>query len=206
MAGHHVYGRQIALHNLQLLQPPTGNNERKQLTVLRLLAKCSGFTVRSKSEKRLRRRKNRYILLLKARYKRACTKAFDSTLGFPGEGWQQFKVATWNTRSLTAERFQYAKQLGYDVLAITELWRKQTKYQTRRKQFIVGTPKLIEKGPKKGQKRFPNDRAAGTGILLSPRMEKKVHSCLRIGGRARLLGQTTRSCVQLICRRGIFAA
>ena len=47
---------------------------------------------------------------------------FDSTLGFPGEGWGTLKMATWNTRSLTYERFKYYENLGYDVLAITELW------------------------------------------------------------------------------------
>ena len=51
---------------------------------------------------------------------------FDSTLGFPGEGWSEdhpnLKFATWNTRSLTFERFNYCKNLKYDVLAVTELW------------------------------------------------------------------------------------
>ena len=74
------------------------------------------------------------------------------------------------------ERFEYAKQLSYDVLAIIELWRNQSKYQTKGKQFIVSKPELIKNGPRKGQKRFPNDRAAGVGILLSNRMSKKVHS------------------------------
>ena len=48
---------------------------------------------------------------------------FDSTLGYPGEGWKDklLSMATWNTRSLTFERFQFCKQLGFDVLAITEL-------------------------------------------------------------------------------------
>ena len=35
---------------------------------------------------------------------------------------------------------------------------------------------LIKKDPNKGKRRFPNDRPAGVVILLSPRMEKKVHS------------------------------
>ena len=30
------------------------------------------------------------------------------------------------------------------------------------------------KGPKKGRLVYPDDRASGVGILLSPRMEKKV--------------------------------
>ena len=77
---------------------------------------------------------------------------------------------------MSVERFNYAKSLGYDVLALTELWRNQRKFQTGRKQFIVSKPKLVKTGPNKGKKRFPNDRAAGVGILLSKRMERKVHS------------------------------
>ena len=38
-------------------------------------------------------------------------KRFDSTKGFPGEGWSNkhpnFKIATWNTRSMTFERFTF---------------------------------------------------------------------------------------------------
>lgn len=101
---------------------------------------------------------------------------YDQTLGFPGEGWSRFQMGTWNTRSLTRERFDYCKNLGYDVLAITELWRNQGKYQTKSKQFIVSEPIVVQSGYRKGQKRFPTDRAAGVGILLSTRMQKKVHS------------------------------
>ena len=53
---------------------------------------------------------------------------FDATLGFPGEGpdkWSNkhdnLSMATWNTRSLSFERFNYCQGLGFDVLAITEL-------------------------------------------------------------------------------------
>ena len=79
---------------------------------------------------------------------------FDSTKGHPGEGWRhagkrktrrellrrkkrkdrwskQFpnlKIATWNTRSLTVERFDYCKRLKYDALGLTELWRTQEKF------------------------------------------------------------------------------
>ena len=48
-----------------------------------------------------------------------CLKAFatlfNATMGFPGEGWDRFSMATWNTRSLTFERFQFCRSLGYDV-------------------------------------------------------------------------------------------
>ena len=133
-----------------------------------------GGARRLRKARELARRK-RHVKLAKSRYRGRYK--FDRTLGFPGEGWwKRFTVATWNTRSLTKERFEYAKSLGYDVLALTELWRNQSKYQTKRKNFIVSEPILIKKGPDKGKKRFPNDRAAGVGILLSDRMEKKVHS------------------------------
>ena len=104
--------------------------------------------------------------------------AFDSTLGFPGEGWSSkfpnLHMATWNTRSLTCERFEYCKSLKYDILALTELWRNQAKYQNRSKQFIVSEPKIIKKGPRKGQPRFPDDRAAGVAIMFSAAAQKKV--------------------------------
>ena len=45
----------------------------------------------------------------------AC-KEFDSTCGFPGEGWSNrfplMKMATWNCRSITFERFKYCQTLG----------------------------------------------------------------------------------------------
>ena len=55
---------------------------------------------------------------------------FNSTLDYPGEGWKRFNVATWNPRSLTEERFKYCQTLGHDVLALTELWRHQSKFQS----------------------------------------------------------------------------
>ena len=100
---------------------------------------------------------------------------FDSSLGFPGEGWEQsLKMATWNTRSLTFERFKYCESLGYDILAITELWRKQSNYQTKSTRYTTSAPKLIQKGPRKGEFRFPEDKTAGVGILLSKRAQKKL--------------------------------
>ena len=101
-------------------------------------------------------------------------RTFDSTLGYPGEGWETLKITTWNTRSLTYERFQYYNSLQYDILAITELWRNQSKFQTRSKKIIVSAPKTISKGPKKGKIRFPEDKAAGVGLLLSSRIANKV--------------------------------
>jgi hypothetical protein len=60
---------------------------------------------------------------------------------------------------------------------LTELWRNQSTYQTPKDEtFTVSEPILIKKGPNKGKKRFPDDRAAGVGILLSPTALKKVES------------------------------
>ena len=119
-------------------------------------------------------------------------RVFDSTLGYPGEGWrkhhslrrkrrrnrkrpwsQQFAnltMATWNTRSMTRERFDYCKNLGYDVLAVTELWRSQNKFTSRSNEFIVSATNKH----KHGNLVNPNDKAAGAGILLSPRAQSKV--------------------------------
>ena len=114
----------------------------------------------------------------------AVAKCFDSTLGFPGEGWSLFKMATWNTRSLTFERLKYCESLNYDVLAITETWRKQSKYQSKSTRYTTSSPKIIQEGPRKGQVRFPDDRAAGVGILLSKRAQKKVTElCISRGNR-----------------------
>ena len=104
-------------------------------------------------------------------------RSFNSTKGFPGEGWSKghpnFKIGTWNTRSLTRERFAYCKSLGYDVLVVTELWRTQEKFQTRDKAFIVGQAQIDKETE---QARFPKDKAAGVGILLSKAAQQKLLS------------------------------
>ena len=91
---------------------------------------------------------------------------FDQTKGFPGEGWSNqhsnFRIATWNTRSVSVERFGYCKSLKCDVLAVTELWRTQEKFQSNNKAFVVGEAKIDKETE---QARFPKDRAAGVGIF-----------------------------------------
>ena len=124
--------------------------------------------------------------------------SFDGTCGFQGEGWSAkfplFKMATWNCRSLTYERVQYCRTLGYDVLALTELWHNQAKFQSKDKSFIVAEPKKIKKGKRKGKVRFPNDKAAGVTIMLSKRAQQKVQDFGSEGERVcyvRLKGPTT---------------
>ena len=106
---------------------------------------------------------------------RGC-KLFDSTLGYPGEGWSQLTVTTWNNRSLTHERFLYCRSLQYDILVITELWWNQANYQGGRKNYIVSEPKTIPDGPKKGSIHYPKDKAAGVGLLFSDRIVSRVTS------------------------------
>ena len=62
------------------------------------------------------------------------------------------------------------------MLVLTELWRNQSKHQRKDRSFTISEPILIKKGPRKGQKRFPDDRAAGVAILLSDTAEKQVES------------------------------
>ena len=78
-------------------------------------------------------------------------RTFDSTLGFPGEGWQQLSIATWNTRSLTFERFKYCRSLQYDILAITELWRNQTNSGRRARTSSPASLRRSPKGHDKGR-------------------------------------------------------
>ena len=85
-------------------------------------------------------------------------KCSDSTLGYPGEGWgsgreqkrrnskwsnkfDNLSMVTWNTRSMTVERFAYYNSLGYGILAVTELWRNQEKFTSRSDEFIVSAAK-----------------------------------------------------------------
>ena len=118
-------------------------------------------------------------------------RVFDSTLGFPGEGWRKhhtrrekrrrrkkswskqhehLTMATWNTRSMTRERFEYCKSLGYDILAVTELWRSQNKFTSRSNEFTVSATVK----DKHGNLKNPKDKAAGVGIILSHRAQNKV--------------------------------
>ena len=102
---------------------------------------------------------------------------FNGTLGFPGEGpgnWSKkhpnLSIATWNTRSLTFERFNYCKNLGHDILAITELWRNSHKFTDGTVSFTHSAPKI---SVNTGLPSFPDDVAAGVGILLSERAQKQ---------------------------------
>ena len=105
---------------------------------------------------------------------------FDSTMGYPGEGhgninWREdnMTMATWNSRSMTKVRFDYCKRMSYDVLAITELWNNAAKFANGTVQWTYGQPKEN----KEGDLVYPDDRAGGTGILLSDRVTKKS-TCL----------------------------
>ena len=78
-------------------------------------------------------------------------------------------MATWNSRSMTKNRFDFCKGLKYDVLAITELWRSAPKFTINGScQWTHSKPELNSDGSVK----FPDDRAAGVGILLSNRAAK----------------------------------
>ena len=95
----------------------------------------------------------------------------------------------WNTRSLTFERFKYCESLRYDVLALTELWRNYEKFCDGTLKWIHGKPELVH-----GTPRYPDDQAAGVGLLLSRRAQQKCIShgspCERIVW-ARIKGPVT---------------
>ena len=103
---------------------------------------------------------------------------FDSTLGFPGEGpgreWSnRLSMATWNARSMTKSRFDYCRDLGYDVLAITEMWNTAANYATGNVDWTYSKRAL---DPETHKPIFPDDPAAGVGILLSERATNKYMS------------------------------
>ena len=63
------------------------------------------------------------------------------------------------------------------MLALTELWRTQDKFQTVDRNFTVSEPIKVKKpGTDELINRFPNDKAAGVGILLSEAAEQKLES------------------------------
>ena len=105
---------------------------------------------------------------------------FDSTLGYPGEGptprkWfamiaAYLTIVTWNTRSLSDVRFKYCAKLGYDILALTELWDNAHRYADGTVRWTYSQKEI---DPKINEPVFPNDPAAGVGILLSKRMIPK---------------------------------
>ena len=79
-------------------------------------------------------------------------------------------MVTWNTLSITIERFDYCKRMGCDVLAVTELWRCQEKFTSHSHEFTTS----VTVKDKDGNLINDNDPAAGVGILLSPRAQGKV--------------------------------
>ena len=79
-------------------------------------------------------------------------------------------VSGWNPRSLTFERFKYCEDLNLDILAMFELWRIAAQFADGTVKWTYGKPDL----DKDGNPRFPNDRAAGVGILLSSVAQKNA--------------------------------
>ena len=112
-----------------------------------------------------------------------------------------------NTRSLTFERYNYCRSLGHDILALTELWRNQHRnvFQSRNKQFITSEQILIKEGPRAGQPRFPDDKAAGVAITLSARMAKKVMSFGSQGERVCWVHLRGPTCMQSLRHSSVFA-
>ena len=80
-------------------------------------------------------------------------------------------MTTWNTRALTRERLEYCQGLGYDILAVTELWRQSHSCLTGTISFIPS----VEQKDENGDSLFPNDPASDVqvGILMSKRVQQK---------------------------------
>ena len=87
-----------------------------------ILPRLHNFVRDAKKGRKLKYRKRlaRLVRIARRRY-RGWKYEYNHTLGFPGEGWLPFSAVTWNTHSLTEERFEYAKSLDNDITALTEL-------------------------------------------------------------------------------------
>ena len=79
-------------------------------------------------------------------------------------------MTTWNTRSMTKERYTYCKGMGYGVLAVTEFWRNQDNFTEYSNEFIVSVTIKDENGELVNKE----DPAVGVGIILSPRAQRNV--------------------------------
>ena len=66
--------------------------------------------------------------------------------------------------------------LNYDTLVMTESWCGQNKCRTKITCFTTSEPIIITKGPKKGQKRFPDDRSRGVNMLLLRRAQRTTQA------------------------------
>ena len=67
-------------------------------------------------------------------------------------------------------RFKYCNSLGYDILALTELWENAPTYADGSVRWTFSQKQI---DPKTDLPIYPNDPAAGVGILLSKRMVPK---------------------------------
>ena len=89
----------------------------------------------------------------------------------------QAKIGTWNCWSLSNERYQYCKELRYDILGLTELHNTQAKEQFKDKIWIHSAQAQADAQGK------CSDPAAGVAIMLSPRMAAKTLDSGHVGTR-----------------------
>ena len=89
----------------------------------------------------------------------------------------QAKIGTWNCWSLSNERYNYCKELHYDILGLTELHNTQAKAQFQHKTWIPSAAAEVDKNGK------CSDPAAGVAIMLSPRMAEKILDRGHVGTR-----------------------
>ena len=79
---------------------------------------------------------------------------------------------------MTVERFNYCKSLSYDVLAVTELWRTQDKFQSNNKAFVVGEAKTCKETE---EVRFPKDKLLVLEFFCHLLLSKKFFRLDRLG-------------------------
>ena len=81
------------------------------------------------------------------------------------QDWFNLRFACWNCYSLSRNKFEYYKSLGYDALALTELHNKQNRFP-RSKQWITSVYAELNEEDKS------TDPDAIIVIMMSDRMRK----------------------------------
>ena len=80
----------------------------------------------------------------------------------------QTLIGVWNCWSLSNERYDYWKELQYDILALTELHDAQAKTQYQGRRWVSSAPSTEDEEGKN------SNPAADVAILLSEKMEDKI--------------------------------
>ena len=111
--------------------------------------------------------------------------------------WHNLRFACWNCWSYRNERHFFCKNLGYDVLALTELHNMQNNPNFNSKLWIPSTQAKVDEQGKR------LDPAAGVVILLSRKMSRHIDKSGCVGPRIAWVRPTKRACMSNVFYCGV---